>query len=156
MLYISFHLRLLMLTGSRIFRLYDKIRMMGGRKGAIILIFRLMAGGLNFKADRNSMRTVLYSTAQYCTVQYCTVLYSTILDLGPCFGMNGHFRRDPDVLSRLPESTIDFLSVFIGFRGIKQVSSILDLSLARNAILDGIRTCYQDCPILQSISYQFL
>ena len=85
--------------------------MMGGRKGAIILIFRLMAGGLNFKADRNRMRTVLYST-----VQYCTVLYSTVLDLGPCFGMNGHFRRDPDVISRLPDTTIDFLSVFIGFR----------------------------------------
>ena len=42
-----------------IFRLYDKIRMMGGRKGAIILIFRMMAGGLNFKADPNRMRTVL-------------------------------------------------------------------------------------------------
>ena len=38
------------------------------------------------------------------------------LDLGPCFGMNGHFRRDLDVISRPPGSIIDFLSVFIGFR----------------------------------------
>ena len=34
------------------------------------------------------------------------------LDLGPCFGMNGHFRSDLDVISRLPESTIDFLSFY--------------------------------------------
>ena len=40
---------------------------------------------------------------------------SRIRDLGPCFGMNGHFRRDPDVIARQPESTIDFLSVYIGF-----------------------------------------
>ena len=38
-----------------------------------------------------------------------------IKDLGPCFGMNGHFRRDPDVISRLSKSTIDFLSFYIGF-----------------------------------------
>ena len=29
--------------------------------------------------------------------------------------MNGHFRRDLDVISRLPDTTIHFLSVFIGF-----------------------------------------
>ena len=40
---------------------------------------------------------------------------SLIKHLGPCFGMNGHFRRDPDVISRLPDTTIHFLSVFIGF-----------------------------------------
>ena len=56
---------------------------MGERQRAIILIFRLMAGGLNFKADRNRMRTVLYSTVQYCTVlystvQHCRVLYITV------------------------------------------------------------------------------
>ena len=39
-----------------------------------------------------------------------------ILDLGPCFGTNGHFRRDPDVISRLPDTTTQDLSVFIGFR----------------------------------------
>ena len=38
------------------------------------------------------------------------------MDIGPCFGMNGHFRPDPDVISRLPDTTIHFLSVFIGFR----------------------------------------
>ena len=38
------------------------------------------------------------------------------MDIGPCFGMNGHFRRDPEVISRLPDTTIHFLSVFIGFR----------------------------------------
>ena len=41
---------------------------------------------------------------------------SRILDLGPCSGMNGHFRRDLDVISKLPDTTVDFLSVFIGFR----------------------------------------
>ena len=60
-----------------------------------------------------------------CTVQYCTVQYCTVLDLGPCFGMNGHFRRDPDVISRLPESTIDFLSVFIGFRSLSRVKMVV-------------------------------
>ena len=38
------------------------------------------------------------------------------MDIGPCFGMNGHFRRDPDVISRLPDTTINSLSVLIGFR----------------------------------------
>ena len=36
--------------------------------------------------------------------------------VGPCFGTNGHFRRDPDVISRLPGTTSHFLSVFIRFR----------------------------------------
>ena len=36
--------------------------------------------------------------------------------VGPCFGTNGHSRRDPDTISRLPDTTIHFLSVFIGFR----------------------------------------
>ena len=38
------------------------------------------------------------------------------MDIGPCFGMNGHVRRDPDVISRLPDTTIYFLSGVIGFR----------------------------------------
>ena len=86
--------------------------------------------------------TVLYSTVQYCT--YSTLFWhewpswkgygrdiktkdlsfyigftriqSRIKHLGPCFGMNGHFRRDLDMISRLSKSTIDFLSVFICFR----------------------------------------
>ena len=37
-------------------------------------------------------------------------------DLGLCFGMSGHPRRATDVRLRLPESSIDVLSVFIGFR----------------------------------------
>ena len=40
-------------------------------------------------------------------------------------GMNGHFRRDPDVISRLPDTTIDFLSVFIGFRSSNRVKIII-------------------------------
>ena len=36
--------------------------------------------------------------------------------LGPCFGTTGHFRRDPDVISRLPDTTTQDLSVFICFR----------------------------------------
>ena len=43
-----------------------------------------------------------------------TRIGSRIQDLGPCFGMNGHFRRDPDVISRL-QSTIQDLSFYIGF-----------------------------------------
>ena len=41
---------------------------------------------------------------------------SRILDLGPCFGMNGHPRRAMDVILRLSKSTTEDLSVFIGFR----------------------------------------
>ena len=69
--------------------------------------------------------TVLYSTVQYCAVLYSTVQYCTVLDLGPCFGMNGHFRRDPDVISTLPESTIDFLSVFIVFESLSRVQMVV-------------------------------
>ena len=36
-------------------------------------------------------------------------------DLGPCFGMNGHSRRDTDVISRLSKSTTEDLSFYIGF-----------------------------------------
>ena len=43
------------------------------------------------------------------------------LDLGPCFGMKGHPRRDKDVILRLPKSTTDFLSVFIGFGSLSRV-----------------------------------
>ena len=39
--------------------------------------------------------------------------------------MNGHFRRDPDVISIPPESKIDFLSFYIGFTKIG--STIQDL-----------------------------
>ena len=38
-----------------------------------------------------------------------------IKDLGPCFGINGHSRRDTDVISRLSKSTIEDLSFYIGF-----------------------------------------
>ena len=38
------------------------------------------------------------------------------LNLGPCFGMKGHSRRATDMILRLSKSTIDFLSVLIGFR----------------------------------------
>ena len=38
-----------------------------------------------------------------------------IKDLGPCFGMNGHPRRDTDVILRLSKSTIEYLSYYIGF-----------------------------------------
>ena len=50
---------------------------------------------------------------------------SRILDLGPCFGMNGHFRRDPDVISKLSESTIEDLSVFIGLGSLSSVKIIV-------------------------------
>ena len=35
---------------------------------------------------------------------------------GPCPAMNGHPGRDTDLILRPSESTIDFLSVYIGFR----------------------------------------
>ena len=38
---------------------------------------------------------------------------SSIKHLGPCFGMNGHFRSDLDVISRPPESIIDSTSFFV-------------------------------------------
>ena len=37
---------------------------------------------------------------------------------GEGFGTNGYFRRDLDVISRVPESTIDFLSFYIGFESL--------------------------------------
>ena len=49
------------------------------------------------------------------------------LDLGPCFGMNGYFRRDTDVISRLPESTIEDLSFYMGFVRFR----ILDLGIRK-------------------------
>ena len=35
--------------------------------------------------------------------------------VGPCFVMNGHFCRDPDLISRLYDTTTQALSVVIGF-----------------------------------------
>ena len=45
--------------------------------------------------------------------------------VGPCFCMNGHFRRDPDLISRLPDTTIHFLSVSKGFRCSSRVKIII-------------------------------
>ena len=39
--------------------------------------------------------------------------------------MNGHFRRDPDVISRLSKSTIDFLSFYIGFGSLSRVKMVV-------------------------------
>ena len=54
-----------------------------------------------------------------------TRIGSRIKHLGPCFGMNGHSRRDLDVISRLPDTTIDFPSVFTGFRSSNRVKIII-------------------------------
>ena len=54
-----------------------------------------------------------------------TKIQSSIKHLGPCFGMNGHFRRDPDMISRLPDTTSHFLSVFIGFRCSNRVKMVV-------------------------------
>ena len=61
------------------------------------------------------LHTRMIVSVQYCTVLYSTVQYCTVLDLGPYFGMNGHFRRDPDVISRPSKSIIKDLSFYIGF-----------------------------------------
>ena len=37
------------------------------------------------------------------------------LDVGPCFGTNGHPRRDTDVILRLSKSTIEDLLLYIRF-----------------------------------------
>ena len=53
------------------------------------------------------------------------------LDLGPCFGMEVHPRRDPDVILRPSESTINFLSVLIGFGTLSKVKMVVfDKNLA--------------------------
>ena len=41
---------------------------------------------------------------------------SRIMDHGPCFGMNEHLRRATDLILRLPDTTTQKLSFFIGFR----------------------------------------
>ena len=74
----------------------------------------------------------------------CTRIQSSTKHLGPCFCMNGHFRRDPDMISRLPDTTDHFLSVFIGFRCSNNVKmGVLDETIgyirkkfkSRNSIL---------------------
>ena len=50
---------------------------------------------------------------------------SSITHLGPCFCTNGHSRRDPDMISRLPGTTSHFLSVFIGFRCSNRVKIVI-------------------------------
>ena len=44
---------------------------------------------------------------------------------GPCFGTKEHPRRDTDVISRLPDTTTQDLSVFIGFRCSNRVKIII-------------------------------
>ena len=55
----------------------------------------------------------------------CPWIGSWIKHIGPCFGMNGHFRRDPDVISRLLDTAIDVPSVFIGFRSSSSVKIVI-------------------------------
>ena len=52
---------------------------------------------------------------------FCFVLRG----LGPCLGMNGHPRGATDVILRLSWSTIDVLSIFIGFRSQSRVNIII-------------------------------
>merc|ERR1712110_1033330 len=44
-----------------------------------------------------------------------TWIQSSNKHVGPCYVMNGHFCRDPDLISRLPGTTTQALSVLIGF-----------------------------------------
>ena len=44
---------------------------------------------------------------------------------GPCLAMNEHPGRDTDLILRPPESTIDFLSVYIGFRSLNGVKTVI-------------------------------
>ena len=50
---------------------------------------------------------------------------STSTSTGTCFGTNGHFRRDLDVISRLSDTTTQDLSVFIGFRCSNRVKIVV-------------------------------
>ena len=52
-------------------------------------------------------------------------IQSSIKDLGPCFGTNGHFRRDLGMISRLPDTTSHFLSVFVCFRCSNKVKMVI-------------------------------
>ena len=71
------------------------------------------------KGYRRDIKTdQIYNPRSIISYRFCKDRPWT-LDLGPCFGMNGHFRRDLDVISRPPESTIDFLSVY-RFKKLKQ------------------------------------
>ena len=90
-------------------------------------------------------------------VQYCTVLDhgSRIKDQGP-WTLFWHewsswkgYGRDIKTIQIYYQRSIILYRFYKG-------SSILDLVLAWTAILDGIWTWYQDCPILLSISDQFL
>ena len=74
-------------------------------------------------------------------------LPSSIKDLGPCFGTNGHFRRDPDMISRLPDTTSHFLSVFIGFRcsnKVKMVILVENMNFCRKIEKIKILFCSRD------------
>ena len=44
---------------------------------------------------------------------------------GPCPAMNGHPGRDTDLILRPSESTIDFLSVYIGFRSQNKLQIVI-------------------------------
>ena len=81
---------------------------------------------------------------------------SRTLDLGPCSGMNDHPGRDTDVISRPSESTIKDLSFYICFIRIGSSIKHLGPCFGTNGHFRRDPDTYQDCPILQVISYQFL
>ena len=66
-----------------------------------------------------------------CTSTSTSTGTSTSTSTGTSTGMNGHFKRDPDVISRLPDTTTQDLSVFICFRSQRRLKKvILDESMS--------------------------
>ena len=74
-------------------------------------------------------------------------LRASIKHLGPCLGTNGHSGRDPDTISRLPDTTSHFLSVFIGFRCSNRVKIVIlveNMNLYRKTFKIKIVFCSGD------------
>merc|ERR1711953_941107 len=73
--------------------------------------------GMNDHPGRDTNVRSRPSESTIKDLSFCTGftrIQSSNKHVGPCFGTNGHFRRDLDVISRLPDTTVHFLSVFIG------------------------------------------
>ena len=95
--------------GSRIKDLGPCFGMNGHSRRAMDVLLRLSRSTINF------LPFYIGVTRIGSRIKDLGSCFDMNLDLGPCFGMNGHPRRDMDVILRLSKSTIDFLSFYIGF-----------------------------------------
>ena len=119
---------------------------MGGRKGATNLIFRVMAGGLNFKAERTGTGPTGPYRSDIRGAE-ASHLGSRIKDQGKRTKVQGSRTKDQgsrikDQVSRIKDQVSRIKDQGPWSRTLDQGPRIMDRVLARMSILEEMRTRY--------------